>query len=144
MLNQAAVVRSVDPTEPLQRNNNGSRSRRGNNKRAEEEQQLDGSREVKRLSTSLPEHLVAERVDQNGTEAPLHACVRAAVENYLSHLSGELPNDLYDMVIGQVEAPLLSAVMRYTDYNQTKTAGVLGVNRGTLRRKLKKYKIPSR
>ena len=44
-----------------------------------------------------------------------------------------------DMVLAEVEAPLLETVMRYTRDNQTKASIVLGLNRGTLRKKLKQY-----
>ncbi|MDP4870221.1 MAG: DNA-binding transcriptional regulator Fis, partial [Gammaproteobacteria bacterium] len=47
--------------------------------------------------------------------------------------------DLYDLVLAEVEAPLLAAVMHQTRGNQSKAAIVLGLNRGTLRTKLKQY-----
>jgi Fis family transcriptional regulator len=47
--------------------------------------------------------------------------------------------DVYDMVLQEVEAPLLEAVLRYTRNNQTLASTVLGLNRGTLRKKLKRY-----
>jgi Fis family transcriptional regulator len=43
------------------------------------------------------------------------------------------------MVLSQVEEPLMNAVMRYTRNNQSKASTVLGLNRGTLRKKLKQY-----
>ena len=43
------------------------------------------------------------------------------------------------MVMSEVEAPLIEAVMRYTGNNQSKASIMLGVNRGTLRTKLKNY-----
>ena len=47
--------------------------------------------------------------------------------------------DLYQMVLAEVEAPLLEAVMRYTGDNQSQASEILGLNRGTLRKKLKHY-----
>ena len=49
--------------------------------------------------------------------------------------------DLYDLVIGEVERPLFKAVLDYTDGNQSQAAGILGINRGTLRKKLRTYSL---
>ena len=65
--------------------------------------------------------------------------VAIALENYFSHIDGQEVFDVYDMVLAEVEAPLLEAVMKYTRKNQTKAATLLGLNRGTLRKKLKQY-----
>lgn len=69
----------------------------------------------------------------------LRQCVEHALEQYFSHLDGQSTNDLYQLVLNEVEAPLLEAVMSYTRNNQSKTADMLGLNRGTLRKKLKQY-----
>ena len=42
-------------------------------------------------------------------------------------------------MIGEVEQPLLKAVLEYTEGNQSRAADILGINRGTLRKKLKTY-----
>ncbi len=65
--------------------------------------------------------------------------VRSSVENYFELLEGEQAKDLYALVLAEVEAPLLAAVMQQTRGNQSKAAIVLGLNRGTLRTKLKQY-----
>ena len=65
--------------------------------------------------------------------------VAIALENYFAHLDGQEVFDVYEMVLAEVEAPLLEAVMKYTRKNQTKAATLLGLNRGTLRKKLKQY-----
>ena len=70
---------------------------------------------------------------------PLHDSVRQSLENYLSHVKGELPDNLYELILAEVEAPLLAAVMEYTKNNQSRAAIVLGLSRGTLRKKLKQY-----
>ncbi|MDG1179084.1 MAG: DNA-binding transcriptional regulator Fis [Gammaproteobacteria bacterium] len=62
-----------------------------------------------------------------------------SVENYFALLEGEQAKDLYELVLAEVEAPLLAAVMHQTRGNQSKAAIVLGLNRGTLRTKLKQY-----
>lgn len=70
---------------------------------------------------------------------PLHDSVRQSLENYLSQLKGEIPNNLYDLILAEVEAPLMEKVMDYTKNNQSRAAIVLGLSRGTLRKLLKKY-----
>lgn len=69
----------------------------------------------------------------------LRDSVEVAVNNYFQHLEGQDVTDVYEMVLSEVETPLLEVVMKYTRHNQTKAAQVLGLNRGTLRKKLKQY-----
>jgi Fis family transcriptional regulator len=70
---------------------------------------------------------------------PLHDSVRQSLENYISHLKGQLPSNLYELILAEVEAPLMQAVMDFTKGNQSRAAIVLGLSRGTLRKKLKMY-----
>lgn len=69
----------------------------------------------------------------------LRDCVAQSMENYFHHLDGQPVTDVYDMVLAEVEAPLLEIIMKYTRHNQTQASQVLGLNRGTLRKKLKQY-----
>ncbi len=69
----------------------------------------------------------------------LRGCVEQAMENYFKHLDGQDVSDVYEMVMAEVEAPMLEIVLKYTRHNQTRAAQVLGLNRGTLRKKLKQY-----
>lgn len=71
---------------------------------------------------------------------PLRDCVRTALERYFRDLDGNRPNDnLYRMVLHEVERPLLEVVMRHTGGNQTRAAELLGLTRTTLRRKLREH-----
>src|SRR3984885_9248885 len=70
---------------------------------------------------------------------PLHDSVRQALESYFVQLKGQAPTNLYEMVLAEVEVPLLEAVMEYTKGNQSRAAILLGLSRGTLRKKLKIY-----
>lgn len=66
--------------------------------------------------------------------------VIGAVKGYLSAVSSKDANlNLYQLIVEEVEAPLFRTVMEMTRYNQSKAARVLGVSRGTLRTKLKRY-----
>ncbi len=69
----------------------------------------------------------------------LSGCVGQALDKYFSQLGGELPSNLYDMVLEQIELPLLRKVMDLTASNQSRAAKILGLSRGTLRKKLKIY-----
>ncbi|MBU2864900.1 DNA-binding transcriptional regulator Fis [Reinekea forsetii] len=69
----------------------------------------------------------------------LRDSVEIAMRNYFAHLDGQDVSNVHQMVLTEVEAPMLEAVMRYCRDNQTKASQVLGLNRGTLRKKLKQY-----
>ena len=56
-------------------------------------------------------------------------------------MNGHPANDLYDRVLAEVEAPLIRSVLKFTDNNQSKTAAILGMSRGTLRKKMRKYQL---
>jgi Fis family transcriptional regulator len=73
----------------------------------------------------------------------LRDSVTASVRKYLAELDGQLSTDVYQMVLAEVEAPLLAEIMVYTRNNQTKASLMLGLNRGTLRKKLKQYNLIS-
>ena len=73
----------------------------------------------------------------------LRDSVTAAVRHYLKDLDGETSTDVYQMVLAEIEAPLLEEIMAYTRNNQTKASLMLGLNRGTLRKKLKQYDLIS-
>ncbi len=98
---------------------------------------------VDSLLTERPNGLAHTQPAQNEaySTAPtsLRDSVEHAVTSYFKHLEGQDVTDVYDMVLAEVEIPLLEVVMKYTRHNQTKAAQVLGLNRGTLRKKLKQY-----
>ena len=64
-----------------------------------------------------------------------------AVNGYFRKLNGHKPGDLYQLVLGEVEKPLFKAVLDYTNGNQSEAAEILGINRGTLRKKLRIYNL---
>lgn len=69
----------------------------------------------------------------------LRSCVSSVLNEYFEQVDPQLINGLYEMVLSEVEAPLLEAVMQKARSNQSKAAQMLGLNRGTLRKKLKQY-----
>jgi len=79
-------------------------------------------------------------IDQaNDSGTTLRDEVDKALSNYFSQLDGAPVTDVYQLVLSEVEAPLLEQVLKYTRNNQTKASVLLGLNRGTLRKKLKQY-----
>ena len=65
--------------------------------------------------------------------------VEIALTRYFQHIEDEPVRNLHQMVMAEVEAPLLRAVMQRAGNNQSKASIMLGLNRGTLRTKLKQY-----
>ena len=76
---------------------------------------------------------------QEHQESTLRSEVEKALRRYFQHVEDEPVTDLHRMVMSEVEAPSLEAVMRYTRKNQSRASIMLGLNRGTLRTKLKLY-----
>ena len=75
------------------------------------------------------------------SKKPLCKHTEDALRNYFDTLNGDRPGDLYELVLGEVERPLFKAVMDFTDGNQSQAADILGINRGTLRKKLRTYSL---
>ncbi len=96
---------------------------------------VGGTHTERTPSTSL--ELPADEDNSRGTS--LRQSVSLAVRAYLDELDGQMGNDVYQMVLAEVEGPLLEEIMRYTRNNQTKASQMLGLNRGTLRKKLKQH-----
>ena len=71
----------------------------------------------------------------------IEECVRDNLESYFKDLRGVEPSNLYELILGVVEKPLLDVVMKHADGNQSRAAEWLGINRNTLRRKLLEHKL---
>jgi len=97
--------------------------------------------------TGIPAENIIEQENSQPQSVPgtttsgIQECVQEAMETYFSNLDGHGTNDLYQMVVSEVEQPLLRVVLKYTRGNQTRAAEILGINRGTLRKKLKMYDL---
>lgn len=74
-------------------------------------------------------------------DASLRASVEHVLTRYFEHLDGNPVTGLYQLVLNEVEAPLLEIVMREVRGNQSRAAEILGLNRGTLRKKLKQHDL---
>lgn len=78
-------------------------------------------------------------VAREAQHQPLRDCAEAALKRYFSDLNGHVPANLYNMVVNEVEEPLLKAVLEFTRGNQSRAAEILGINRSTLRKKLRAH-----
>ncbi len=80
-----------------------------------------------------------DRRKSDRRNAVLSQCIQASLTNYFEDLDGHAPGNLYEIVLTEIEKPLLEVVMQQAGDNVTKAAEILGLNRGTLRKKLQKY-----
>lgn len=78
---------------------------------------------------------------KEGRDQSIANCVEGALILYFKDMDGHDPQDLYELVLAQVEKPMLEVVLGQTQGNITRSAEMLGINRATLRKKLKKYKL---
>lgn len=76
-----------------------------------------------------------------GETKSLRQNVKESILRYFDQLGNAEPANLYEMVLSEIEAPFLEAVMQFTRGNQSRAARILGLSRGTLRKKLKQYDL---
>jgi len=81
------------------------------------------------------------KVPEYSNDKTLRECVEAALESYFTQLDGFGASDLYQLVIQEVEKPLLETVMREAGGNQSRAATMLGISRSTLRKKLAQHEL---
>ena len=67
--------------------------------------------------------------------------ITESLDDYFTHLDGEPPHAIYDMVLACVEKPMLEYILNKVGGNQSKAAEMLGINRNTLRKKMALYKL---
>jgi Fis family transcriptional regulator, factor for inversion stimulation protein len=67
--------------------------------------------------------------------------VKRALERYFKDMDGERPTAIYDMVLKNVEKPMIELVLGRAEGNQTQAATMLGIDRNTLRKKMHQLRI---
>ena len=81
--------------------------------------------------------------ETGGTSEPLARAVERHIKQFLAaHRDGIAPSDIYDRVLAEVERPLIQMTLAATRGNQIKAAAMLGLNRNTLRKKIRDLEIP--
>ena len=68
-------------------------------------------------------------------------CVRRSLERYFKDMDGEKPTSIYDMVLKNIEKPMIETVLGKATGNQSLAAEMLGINRNTLRKKMQQLRI---
>lgn len=81
----------------------------------------------------------ASPASRSAARVPLRDHVANSVRRYLGDLNGSGAENLYDIALRELEIPLFAEVLQHCDGNQSRAADMLGIHRGTLRRKLKEY-----
>ena len=99
---------------------------------------------IKKTSRKKTRRIASHPIAVGVRSKPLSSLTDECLNSYFENLNGHKPGDLYQLVIGEVERPLFRAVLTYTHGNQSEAAEILGINRGTLRKKLKTYKLQGR
>lgn len=77
----------------------------------------------------------------NGSGPQLRQLVRSTVEQYLHDMGDTPPDNLHDVLISEIEKPLIETVLARTDGNQSRSAQILGITRATLRNRIQRYQI---
>ncbi|MDP8566615.1 helix-turn-helix domain-containing protein [Methylophilus aquaticus] len=72
-------------------------------------------------------------------DCKLSVAIRESLDEYFTHLDGQPPHAIYDMVLGCIEKPMVEYVLTKVGGNQSKAADMLGINRNTLRKKMAQY-----
>ena len=71
----------------------------------------------------------------------LPACINAKLELYFEQLNGESASGVYKMVMQETESVTIKFVLDMVEQNQSEAARILGMNRGTLKKKIELYKL---
>ncbi|MFT4246527.1 MAG: DNA-binding transcriptional regulator Fis [Pseudomonas sp.] len=80
-------------------------------------------------------------ISRGAPKSPLREHVAQSVRRYLRDLDGSEADDVYEIVLREMEIPLFVEVLNHCEGNQSRAATMLGIHRATLRKKLKEYGI---
>ena len=72
---------------------------------------------------------------------PLRQHVQSTINRYLKDMGNTVPENLYQMLLSEVEPPQIEEIQKSTGGNQSRAAGMLGITRNTLRNKIQRYTI---
>jgi len=71
----------------------------------------------------------------------LAECVKRSLERYFKDMDGEKPTSIYEMVLKNIEKPMIETVLGKAAGNQSAAAAMLGIDRNTLRKKIQQLRI---
>ncbi len=90
-------------------------------------------------------HMESEPANDNSQPLSLPDATEVCLSRYFDNLRGMAPApNLFERVINEVEKPLIEHVLRYVRGNQLRAAEVLGINRNTLRKKIRQLEIDAK
>jgi two-component system nitrogen regulation response regulator GlnG len=99
--------------------------------------------ELAEAEPPMQAHAAPENGGNGGGAEPLARAVERHIKLFLAaHRDGMAPSDIYDRVLAEVERPLIQMTLAATRGNQIKAAAMLGLNRNTLRKKIRDLEIP--
>ncbi len=75
---------------------------------------------------------------------PLRQHVRKKISRYLHDMGDTQPTNLYQILLAEIEPPLIEEILKCTGGNQSRAAQMLGITRNTLRTKMQRYSITAR
>lgn len=91
-------------------------------------------------TAGLPiEQELAVRLDKHSLES----IVELKISRFLDQIGTYYPEDLHSLIMKKVEKPLLGQILRRSGGNQVQASKILGINRNTLRKKMKLYGFSS-
>lgn len=104
---------------------------------------IEGVRTLKGIAqiadSEMMTNTAQEITKEVSSSQSLGESVRHSLRQYFAQLDGQTPANLYGLVLAEVEKPLLEMVLQLTNGNQSKAAIILGISRGTLRKKMAIY-----
>lgn len=74
-------------------------------------------------------------------QIPLRQHVQNTISRYLEDMGNTAPANLYQMLLAEIEPPLIEEILKCTGGNQSRAAAMLGITRNTLRTKMQRYSI---
>ncbi len=83
------------------------------------------------------------KTDRPGGEPNFSEILEDRLEGFVKKIKASEGKNLYDLLIQEVEKPLLKLALDETRGNQVKASELLGMHRNTLRKKMRELKIPS-
>lgn len=75
---------------------------------------------------------------------PLRQHVKNTISRYLQDMGNTTPENLYQLLLAEIEPPLIEEILKRTGGNQSRAAGMLGITRNTLRSKMQRYSIDAK
>ncbi|MGH8510197.1 MAG: helix-turn-helix domain-containing protein [Gammaproteobacteria bacterium] len=97
--------------------------------------------EVTGMTGIVDRELPRQAVFVERRNQPIRQCIAHSLQAYFANLNGHNPAGLYELVLTEVERPLFESVLAQTGGNLSKAAQILGLNRNTLRARLKKHSL---